>query len=78
MPVSVQENSYFDNYPCFYCDKVIISKEERAEHYMTCSEGSTIDENDQEFPDQLIHQCIALTNHARRRRSDNDIYLRIY
>ena len=49
----IQENSYFENSPCFYCDKVITSKEELAEHYMTCSEVIMMDENDQEVPDQF-------------------------
>jgi hypothetical protein len=49
----LQENSYFVNYPCLYCDKVITSKEELAEHYMTCSEGLILEENYQEVPDQF-------------------------
>ena len=54
----LQENSYFENYPCYYCEKVITSKTELEEHYMTCSEVMLPDEPDQEVPgqfDKLYH-----------------------
>ena len=52
----IEENSYFESYPCFYCEKVITSKEELEEHYITCSDVIMMDENDQEVPDQF-YKC---------------------
>ena len=56
----LQEDICFENYPCFYCEKVITSKKELSEHYETCNEALMIDEYDQEVPDcfdEIYYSC---------------------